>query len=433
MEAVRRVLVTDSKVILSGYPKWKSGVEHLKGCGARIDLVIILSPFDAEALAQRAELRHLKGERPEDDHSNFQARLEAYEDNRQGILEELSTMCDRIMNINPMANPCFVASVAIDRALKACPFLAVQDRSNPFGAASQASSSRGRSACFEGSGDAQQRRDPSEADIEVSFRLLSGEEIAQHMVSPRSPIKGLKALLAAGGENADLELFYLGESLCDEPVISELNGFQSGDVINVVRIEKPPPPRWDGNTHCIAGRCFSPDSVVRVLEGGKEVKRCFMHVKVGDMVRTGHGQGPDTFRRVQHVWRHPPLPSEEPLPAFELAEGCRITIGHPAMIDGVWRKPESVCRDAASFETVVYQLEIEGHVDTVLVGSGTGVVCALLGRYCGEDFGWNIFTRKTVRCDKQPCRKCAKACLPGLTFDHSKLTQQMLQARYEPY
>ena len=37
-------------------------------------------------------------------------------------------------------------------------------------------------------------------------------------------------------------------------------------------------------------------------------------------------------------------------------------------------------------------------MDTVSVGSNleTAVVCAALGVYCGKDFGWNIFTRKTT-------------------------------------
>lgn len=93
-------------------------------------------------------------------------------------------------------------------------------------------------------------------------------------------------------------------------------------------------------------------------------------------------------------------------------------------------KPEDICKGVTTLEQVVYQLEVEGHVDTALVG---GVVCALLGRYCGEDFGWNIFTRKTVNCDMHPCTKCAKAVVLGLSFDYSKLPKHMLNARFKPY
>merc|ERR1711972_524167 len=106
----------------------------------------------------------------------------------------------------------------------------------------------------------------------------------------------------------------MGHALRDTDSISEFNGFHSGATVHVVRKEKPPPPprrpSWDGNTHCTSGRCFSPDSVVRVLEGGIEVQRCFKQVKVGDMVRTGPGQGLDLFRRVQRVWEHPFDPLE---------------------------------------------------------------------------------------------------------------------------
>ena len=80
-----------------------------------------------------------------------------------------------------------------------------------------------------------------------------------------------------------------------------------------------------------------------------------------------------------------------------------------------------------------YTLELEGHVDTVLVGSlETAVVCAALGVYCGESFGWNIFTRKTRPCRKWPhCDKCHVAVLPALDF--SDVTQDMLAKRYKSY
>jgi len=270
----------------------------------------------------------------------------------------------------------------------------------------------------------------------VSLVLPSGHELLRTWVCARDPVGALKAALINAGETEfDLDLIYMGQLLCNTDLISEVNGFCNGSMITVVRKEKPPPPSPPSRTsyNYSYNRCFTPDSVVRVLEAGVEVQRVFKQVKVGDMVRTGPGQGLGFFRRVQRVWKHLPDPLEEPLAAYELAKGCRITVGHPALVNGIWRRPESICKDIASLETVVYQLEVEGHIDTVLVGSSYGVVCALLGCYCGEDFGWNIFTRKTARCDKQPCKKCAKACLPGLTFDHTKLTQPMVEAWYEPY
>jgi len=485
LHAVEQVLVNERKVILSGFPKWKNGLDHLNSCHAKLDMAIILSTRTlrqlpqsfADTLTQRAAERHRKGERPEDDHANFQMRLKIYETNAQEIIEELIKMGVRKCNINPMDTPKAVEEAAIFQwsiqmpldpwdAIKllslpanfnslqprktsfsrGCGTLPGSSEVKPLSVACSSSNdmahesfARGRSTLPGSSKDARDRRDPSEADIEVSLCLPSGAELLRPWVPARSQVKVLKGLLINAGETEfDLDLCYMGQLLCDTDIIGECNGFHSGAVINVVRKPKPPPPRppsyhWDGNTHCTSGRCFTPDSVVRVLQGGVEVQRFFKQVKVGDMVRTGPGQGLGFFRRVQRVWEHPPHPCDELLAAYELAEGCRITIGHPALVNGIWRRPESICKEVASFETVVYQLEIEGHIDTVLVGSSSGVVCALLGCYCGADFGWNIFTRKTVRCDKQPCKKCSKACLPGLTFDHTKIPQQILKARYEPY
>lgn len=488
LHAVGQALANENKVIMSGFPKWKHGLDHLKSCRAKLDMAIILAPVSdfcrlpqscADILALRADERHRKGERPEDDHANFQMRLKTYETNAEEIVEELTKMGVRTCNINPIDTHKAVEDAAVFEWSIQMPgdahdalelLLAQASSSSKSATAHNAPTSltsvspgfsmlsggseakhlyskeevhlpaaRGRSPLPGSSKGAWERRDPSEADIEVSLCLPSGDELLRQWVTARSPVRALKtALINAGETKFDFDLCYMGQQLCDTDMISECNGFHSGDVITVVRKEKPPPPpppraSWDGNCHCTHGRCFTPDSVVRVLQGGVEVKRFFKEVKVGDMVRTGPGEGLGFFRRVQRVWKHLPHPSDEPLPAYDLAEGCRITIGHPALVNGIWRRPETICKEIASFETVVYQLEVEGHIDTVLVGSSSGVVCALLGCYCGEDFGWNVFTRKTVRCDNQPCKKCSKAYIPGHTFDHTKITSRMLEARYEPY
>jgi len=405
----------------------------LISCGAKLDMFILLSPGQkyplpqscADTLSKRAAERHRKGERPEDDRANFQMRLEMYEANAEGLLTELLGMDIGRCIIDPMHTPRYVEDMAVHE-------WSTQMKGT-------GTCARGRSLGSSGDSGARERRDPSEADMEISLCLPSGHELLRKRVPARSTVAALKNELENVGETEfDHDLCYVGLLLCNTDVISDVNGFQSGSVLTVVRKEKPPPvrrsssPSRAGNTHCTSGRCFTPASVVRVLEGGVEVQRFFKQVKVGDMVRTGPGEGLGFFRRVQRVWKHLPHALDEPLPAYELAEGCRITIGHPALVNGVWRRPEDIC-NITSFENVVYQLEIEGHTDTVLVGSSSGVVCALLGCYCGEDFGWNIFTRKTVRCDKQQCKRCAKACIPGLTFDHTKITQRILDSRYEPY
>ena len=50
-------------------------------------------------------------------------------------------------------------------------------------------------------------------------------------------------------------------------------------------------------------------------------------------------------------------------------------------------------------------------LDTVLTGGG--VVVAGLGVYC---WAWNVFTRKTVRCDRARCAACDVCVEPGLDF-----------------
>ena len=45
-----------------------------------------------------------------------------------------------------------------------------------------------------------------------------------------------------------------------------------------------------------------------------------------------------------------------------------------------------------------------------------GVVVAGLGAYCGPDFGWNVLTRKSERCDRAKCAACDVCVLRGVDF-----------------
>jgi len=223
------------------------------------------------------------------------------------------------------------------------------------------------------------RRDADEEEFEVVVCLMSGEERMRPLLPPRAKPPTLRRMLEDDGEiEFDLNFFLEGREIRDNDQISLVDGFHKG---------------------------------------------CTIH-----MVRTRRGKGRDCYRRVQRVWAHHWARHVE---TFELAPGCRLTPGHPAMWNGRWVKPEALTTGEQRFEEFLYQLEVEGHVDTALVG---GIRCALLGCYCGEDFGWNVFTRKTVKCDKQPCPKCAKAYLPGLDFNPSKLPKHMMPpARFDPY
>ena len=62
----------------------------------------------------------------------------------------------------------------------------------------------------------------------------------------------------------------------------------------------------------------------------------------------------------------------------------------------------------------LYSLELEGHEDVVLTGRDR-VAVAALGLYCGPRFGWNLYTRKTTRC-QGACAICDVQCVPWIDF-----------------
>ena len=133
----------------------------------------------------------------------------------------------------------------------------------------------------------------------------------------------------------------------------------------------------------------------------------------------------DRYRRVTRIWE---TMVGNFVKTATLSSECRLTLGHPVLSHGQWCKPEDVAVPCDTFEEAVYTVELEGHVDTILIGD---VVCAALGVYCGEDFGWNIFTRKTVRCDRQPCSKCKLAVVEDIDF--ATVDASMMSERYQPY
>jgi len=400
-------------VLLNGFPKYLSGLEMLKSCsGARLCLALVLrAPVDV--LRPRAAARHASGERPEDDAANFSFRFEKYQECTVPIFKHLLEIC-RVQALDATAPEETVEAEAI----------------NAWNFAMQAAG--GSSEAEEGAqGSARQRADPEEADIEVSVCLMSGREVMRPLLPARSKVTVLRQMLFENGEaEFNLRFYHEGQELQDSDLICAFNGFANGAVIQMMREEKPPPPPPPVTRRSYSYVCFTADSIVSVLgtDGASEVQLRFDQVAVGHFVRTGLGTGMDSYRRVQRVWAHH---WQNYIPTFELALGCRVTPGHPILQSGKWVKPESIQPGKATFEEAVYQLEVEGHVDTVLVG---GIVCALLGRYCGPDFGWNVFTRKTVKCDRQPCKQCEKAFMPGLSFHPATLLKHMLPpATFEPY
>lgn len=407
IEAVGTSLETGGKVLLNGFPKYPQGLELFRSrwTWARVHQVLLLEVGDENTLRQRARRRHFSGERPEDDEPNFERRLRTYTEVSLPVVRDIgSTLGAKIVRLNGTRSP---ESVMI---------LACSEWSAPYSP-----------LVLRGS---RLREDPDEADIEVSVRLLSGEERMRPLLPARSTVRTLRRILTEDGEtDFNLRFYFGGKEVNDSDRLCSLRGFANGATISMVREPKPvsiPPVASPRDDYPI---CFTADSLACCLDdGAAEVQVPFAKIQVGDMVRTQRHGGSGSFRRVQRVWAHR---WGDWVPTFEMAPGCRVTLGHPVRRKGRWVKPEDIIHAEETYEEVVYQLEVEGHVDVALVG---GVECALLGKYCGPDFGWNVFTRKTVPCDKPHCPKCAKAVVPGLSFSPTMLTSEMLPpASFEPY
>ena len=276
------------------------------------------------------------------------------------------------------------------------------------------------------------QRDPDY--LEVIVQLLSGETLLEQMMTRDTKVGEIERFLRSKGEREDLKFFVNGAELTTTTAIGETDVI-TGSVINLVRVKKPKPkPKpvvirredsWDDTCRCT---CFTPSCVFQVLKDGQQQQVKMCQLQEGDVVHTGASSPQERYRRITRIWRCPAGKSE----TVEVAPGCRLTTGHPVMLKGQWCRPESLGKVERTFESFVYTIELEGHVDTLLVGlRKTAVICAALGVYCGESFGWNLFTRKTRPCDKAGCKKCAVAVVPHLDF--TAVTPEMFEVQYPPY
>ncbi|CAE7468798.1 unnamed protein product [Symbiodinium natans] len=273
--------------------------------------------------------------------------------------------------------------------------------------------------------------------VEVVVRLLSGETLLEKVMAKDTKISEIEVLLREKGEKEDLKFFVDGEELARTRLLSETQVME-GSVISLVRVKKPPPkPRpkpvavaraWSPDS--VRCTCFTDSCIFHVLKSGRQVQKSMRELKEGDVVHTGSPVAEEQFRRVTRIWQCP-APGQSA--TVEVAPGCRLTTGHPVKMRGAWRRPESCGEVEMTQERNVYTLELEGHVDTVLVGRSQqeAVVVAALGVYCGESFGWNLFTRKTRPCERPHCAKCAVAVVPSLDF--RAVTEEMMAVRYPPY
>jgi hypothetical protein len=172
-------------------------------------------------------------------------------------------------------------------------------------------------------------------------------------------------------------------------------------------------PYCTRDCECLAGDCL-----LRLRDGSR---RRMDALAVGDHVATGAGD----YRRVVRLWPA----AVDAVAVVEVAAGCFLTPNHPVRFGGAWRRAGELGAVEHRGRGVVYGLELEGHVDTVLVGDGA--VVAAVGVYCGPAFGWNVFTRKSARCDRLRCAAC-DVCVDA-ALDFSKVAPADLDVEYAPY
>jgi len=173
------------------------------------------------------------------------------------------------------------------------------------------------------------------------------------------------------------------------------------------------PPCWGGDTFAL-----HPDGST------KKIRDC----QVGDEVRTLLGS-----KRIARIWgRDPSLPQNIDTEVTCL-DGVWITSHHPVINGDHWAFPADFKATApwSKRQHIVpdmYNFELEGHDDTILLWGGGGlVVSCTIGKYLGPRFGYGICTRRSTRCQHN-CPQCDAVYMEGLA--HNNIPSELRWARF---
>lgn len=116
-----------------------------------------------------------------------------------------------------------------------------------------------------------------------------------------------------------------------------------------------------------------------------------------------------------------------------------MTSHHPLLLGADWRYPADlaqslpVAKIAPLIGGTMFNLEISGHADTVVLAGGADAPCwpplvsCTLGKYLGKDFGCGTWTRRSTRCAR-PCVQCSAVFSPR--FDPTVIQPEERWALY---
>jgi hypothetical protein len=186
--------------------------------------------------------------------------------------------------------------------------------------------------------------------------------------------------------------------------------------------------RYGCNLCGIRPPCWGGDTFVLLPDGSaKKVRDC----RVGDEVRTLRGS-----KKIARVWgRDPTLPQNVDTEVV-LLDGVWITSHHPVIHEGEWVFPADFNASAlwSKRRHVVpdmYNFELEGHDDTILLWGGGGlVISCTIGKYLGPRFGNGICTRRSTRC-RHACAQCDAVYVDGLM--HNRIPSEMRWCRFPDF
>lgn len=160
--------------------------------------------------------------------------------------------------------------------------------------------------------------------------------------------------------------------------------------------------------------CWSGNTYVFIADGSvKRVRDC----RVGDEVRTLLGT-----RRIARIWDSEGR--QEADTEVCCLSGVWMTSHHPLIRGERWAFPADVAptllwKESRDIVPDLYNFELEGHDDTIILWGGLGcgelVVSCTIGKYLGPAFGYGLCTRRSTRCNGA-CQQCDAVYMEGIDF-----------------
>ena len=233
----------------------------------------------------------------------------------------------------------------------------------------------------------------------------------------------------------DTALFQPLTPVAYEMTVSATKRSRQPELQQMLKVQKAENRQRDIQSEQMRGICWGGDTWIFVQDDRRYIR--LRNVAVGDRVLTADGR---TYRAVTRVWV---TDYTDPKRNTECVyyRGVWMTSHHPVLLGSDFRYPADLeasfpAPQVAAAIGPMYNLELSGHLDTVVLCGGDSapvwppLASCTVGKYLGKAFGFGLWTRRSTRCARN-CSQCDSVFTPG--FNPTRVQSSLRWATFQPF